>query len=153
MFLVLVYIYFPKKEENTRFLRFVKLFTVISPTCAALVTAISPMCIIWCPISITVVTGLPSRQKKLLLPSQDGATGPDDDDDEGTKMIGLGDVGGDGAGAGAGGDCCDKSFVVNGSNAGGRDDSAELGGDGGEAAENGALGKNDGAARCEQRLG
>ena len=100
-----------------------------------------------------MVTGLPSRQKKLLLPSQDGATAGPDDDDEGTKMIGLGDVGGDGAGAGAGGDCCDKSFVVNGSNAGGRDDSAKLGGDGGEAAENGAVGKNEGAARCEQRLG
>ena len=60
----------------------------------------------------------------------------DESADEGTKMIGLGDVGGDGAGAGAGGDCCDNSFVVNGRNAGGRDDSAEFGGDGGDTGIN-----------------
>ena len=96
----------------------------MSPTCATLVTAMSPMCIMWCPMSITAVTGLPSRQKKLLLPSQDGATVSDDDD--GNKMIGRGDVGGDGAGAGAGGEGRDELFVINGSNVRGRDDSVTL---------------------------
>merc|ERR1719232_2230788 len=96
----------------------------MSPTCATLVTAMSPMCIMWCPMSITAVTGLPSRQKKLLLPSQDGATVSDDDD--GNKMIGRGDVGGDGTGAGAGDEGRDELFVICGSNVSGRDDSVTL---------------------------
>ena len=98
----------------------------MSPTCATPVTAISPTCIMWCPISITVVTGLPSRQKKLLLPSQDAAAVSDDDD--GNKMIGRGDVGGDGAGTGAEGDDWDELFAINGSNARG-EDSVKVGGD------------------------
>ena len=73
------------------------------------------------------VTGLPSRQKKLLLPSQDAAVVSDDDD--GNKMIGRRDVGGDGAGTGAGGDDWDELFAINGSNARGREDSVKVGGD------------------------
>ena len=90
-------------------------------------TAMSPMCITWCPISIMTVTGLPSRQKKLLLPSQDAAAVSDDDD--GNKMIGRRDVGGDGAGTGAGGDGWDELFAINGNNARGREDSVKVGGD------------------------
>ena len=68
------------------------------------------------------VTGLPSRQKKLLLPSQDAAA-------DGNKMIGRGDVGGEGAGTGAGGEGWDELFAINGSNARGREDSVKVGGD------------------------
>ena len=118
----------------------------MSPMCAALMTAMSPMCTMCCPISITTSTGLLSKQKKLLFPSQDGVTVLSDD---GNKMMGRGDVGGKGAGSGAGGGEGRDVLTLSGKD--GRADSVKTGCDGG--LENGVVGKNEGAARCEHRPG